>query len=98
GRSTPQRRSRRELLDEMRQHGLDRAHDRLLRLRGLDAFDAPRVTLGEIEITASHPLEELDRLALEMIGLARGDARASDLDRRIDQQREIGLEPALHAV
>src|SRR5690606_16843701 len=90
--------SRCELLDEACERVLELPLDALPRLCRVDARDPARLALRELEIRGAHPLEERSMLALEAVVLAARNARAADLDGRIEQQREIGLEAALHAV
>src|SRR5690606_24952941 len=89
--------SARELLDEPVEPVLELPLDAVDRQRRVDDGNPLRVPLGELEIGGAHALEELRVLALEAIVIARGDARAADVDRRVEQQRQVGLEPALDA-
>ena len=52
----------------------------------------------ERQIRCPHALEEWPLLALEVIGLAAADSARADVERCIEQQRQVGLEPLLDLV
>src|SRR5690606_4797813 len=96
--SSPLRSSRLPLRDEAAEHRIDLARDRLARLRRIDDLDAGRIALGKIKIGSPNALEKLFALALETVmGPVRNPCPA-DLDGGVEQQRQIGLAAALHAV
>ena len=76
--------------------GGDRALDSVQRYRGVDDFDALGMSCRPIEVTPSHALEERLLLPLEVIEPPRRDSPAADVERRVEQKSEVGLEAALH--
>src|SRR5690606_17551457 len=86
------------LRDEAAEHRVDLPRDRIARSCRIDDLDACRMALRETEIGLPHALEEFFPLSLETVMRAIRDPRPADLDGGIEQQRQIRLEAALHAV
>ena len=63
-------------------------------LRGVHDLDPGWLFRREPQVCVPHAFEERPLLALEMIELARGDALGTHVERSIEQQRQIRLEPA----
>ena len=73
----------------------DQALDFGQRSGSIDHFDATRITLREIQVCRTYALEERVLFALEMVRASITDPGPADVERRVEQQRQLRLQAAL---
>src|SRR6185503_5210536 len=66
------------------------------RHRRIDDLDALRMLRRQRQVRGPHTFEERPLLALEMIRLSIADSARADVERSIEQQRQVGLESLLN--
>ena len=69
---------------------------RLERLGCVNFLNSLWMTFRQRQITDSHSIEEHAFFAFEVVRVAVRDSFESDFDRRVEQERQIRLEIALH--